>query len=115
MSNNYYFVFHPILSKRFLSKGKVDASDILHCPWPRIDKLSHLLQACRLAGGVKRVVLTSSVAAISGGFDDGGKYTEEDWTDITQPKLMPYIKSKVSSKEAYLGCNDDKNPTSRLP
>ena len=48
-------------------------------------------------GGVKRVVLTSSVAAVSGGFDVGGKYTEENWTDVTAPNLMPYLKSKVKN------------------
>ena len=53
------------------------------------------MQACKAVGGVKTVVLTSSVAAVSGGFDGGGKYTEEDWTDLTTPNLMPYLKSKV--------------------
>ncbi len=47
------------------------------------------------------MVLTSSVAAISAGFDAGhGEdyiFTEADWTDPSKKDLMPYLKSKVIS------------------
>ncbi|MEO0581028.1 MAG: aldehyde reductase [Bacteroidota bacterium] len=52
--------------------------------------------------GVKRVVITSSVAAIS--YNDArgsnAKFTEEDWTDIANPSVNAYIKSKTLAERA---------------
>ncbi|MEL6697097.1 MAG: aldehyde reductase [Bacteroidota bacterium] len=52
--------------------------------------------------GVKRVVITSSVAAIS--YNDArgsnAKFTEEDWTDIVNPSVNAYIKSKTLAERA---------------
>lgn len=49
---------------------------------------------------MKRVILTSSVAAISGGFEGGEKaFTEEDWTNVETCK-MAYIKSKTLAEKA---------------
>ncbi|MBW4033549.1 MAG: aldehyde reductase [Acidobacteria bacterium] len=61
------------------------------------------LRALRFArdAGVKRVVLTSSFAAV--GYSPksaGGDYTEADWTDPTQPGITPYVKSKTISERA---------------
>jgi dihydroflavonol-4-reductase len=54
-----------------------------------------VLRAARDAG-VRRVVLTSSFAAIGYGHPERpGPFTENDWTDITQPDVAPYIKSKT--------------------
>ncbi len=44
------------------------------------------------------MVVTSSVAACSGGFDVGGQYTEEDWTDPKNQVIGAYVKSKVRLK-----------------
>ncbi len=52
-------------------------------------------QAATAVGGVKRLVVTSSVAACSGGFDVGGQYTEEDWTDPKNQVIGAYVRSKV--------------------
>ena len=48
-------------------------------------KLNCSLKACRSARGVRRVVLTSSAAAVFGGYAKNGKYSEKDWPDTSQP------------------------------
>lgn len=68
---------------------------------PARDGALRVLKAARDAG-VKRVVLTSSFAAVGYSIDATGHiFTEEDWTDITAP-LPAYIKSKtVAEKSAW--------------
>ena len=50
---------------------------------------------------MKRVVVTSSIAAITADFDAPDKreikdiYDEKDWTDTSRTDLSPYFKSKV--------------------
>jgi len=59
-----------------------------------------VLSAARDAG-VKRVVLTSSYAAI--GYGTGPRatpYTEADWTDPNGPGVLPYAKSKTLAERA---------------
>jgi len=52
------------------------------------------------AAGVKRVVMTSSVAAILYGHDRGGRvFDEEDWTDLTG-NVGAYEKSKTLAERA---------------
>ncbi|AEH88089.1 SDR family oxidoreductase [Mesorhizobium opportunistum] len=60
----------------------------------------HVLRAARDAG-VKRVVLTSSFAAIGYGKmpPDGRPFTEESWTDPTG-KVSAYVKSKTFAERA---------------
>lgn len=53
-----------------------------------------------LAAGVKRTVVTSSVAAIAGGARTPGPLTEEDWTDLDFPTLSPYVRSKTIAERA---------------
>ena len=55
-----------------------------------------------LAAGVRRVVVTSSVAAIrnSGEQRPERQLTEEDWTDPTLPGLSPYVRSKTIAERA---------------
>ncbi len=68
---------------------------------PARDGALRVLKAARDAG-VKRVVLTSSFAAVGYSIDATDHiFTEEDWTDITA--LLPaYIKSKtVAEKSAW--------------
>ncbi|NYT39430.1 aldehyde reductase [Sphingomonas sp. R-74633] len=53
------------------------------------------------AAGVKRVVVTSSFAAI--GYGHGQRtadYTEADWTDVDGPAVQPYMKSKTLAERA---------------
>jgi dihydroflavonol-4-reductase len=61
------------------------------------------LRALRAArdAGVKRVVVTSSFAAI--GYGHGQRdtpYTEADWTDPDGPSVQPYMKSKTLAERA---------------
>jgi nucleoside-diphosphate-sugar epimerase len=59
-----------------------------------------VLRAARDAG-VKRVVLTSSFAAIHYGFASTNHlFTEEDWTDLNSRHLSFYVKSKTLAERA---------------
>ena len=59
-----------------------------------------VLRASRDAG-IKRVVLTSSFAAIGYGHpQQQAPFTEKDWTDPASPDVMPYTKSKTLAERA---------------
>ncbi|USW58700.1 Putative NAD-dependent epimerase/dehydratase, NAD(P)-binding domain superfamily [Septoria linicola] len=63
------------------------------------------LRAAKKVGTVKRIVLTSSVAAVVYGQDmkpPGQPFTEEDWTKLDNPKIpvAPYQKSKTIAERA---------------
>ena len=61
------------------------------------------LRALRFArdAGVERVVMTSSVAAIAYGHPAGRtSFTEADWTNLDDPKVMPYPRSKTVAERA---------------
>jgi nucleoside-diphosphate-sugar epimerase len=67
---------------------------------PARDGALRVLRAAR-AGGVKRVVLTSSFAAIGYGHPKiDHTFTEKDWTDPTQPGCSAYVKSKTIAERA---------------
>ena len=54
-----------------------------------------------LDAGVRRVVVTSSVAAVRGGVSESATpLTEADWTDGDNPKLEPYTRSKALAERA---------------
>jgi nucleoside-diphosphate-sugar epimerase len=57
-----------------------------------------------LAAGVKRVVVTSSVAAVRNASPranaNGRELTEADWTDPENPRLTPYTRSKTIAERA---------------
>lgn len=62
------------------------------------------VRVVRAAGkaGVKRVVITSSIAAVAYGAKKpkGHVYTEADWTDPTHPDADPYPRSKTIAEKA---------------
>ncbi|MBK6295739.1 MAG: NAD-dependent epimerase/dehydratase family protein [Rhodoferax sp.] len=67
---------------------------------PARDGALRALRAAK-AAGVKRFVMTSSVAAISYGRGSGvHHFTEADWTDLSKPGLTPYIQSKTVAERA---------------
>lgn len=67
---------------------------------PARDGALRVMRAARDAG-VKRVVLTSSFAAIGYGSDrHTATFTEEDWTNLNDPNLQPYPKSKTVAERA---------------
>ena len=61
---------------------------------PARDGTLRVLRAARDAG-VRRVVLTSSFAAVGYSPKPGAEYTEDDWTDPDTPGLPPYPRSKT--------------------
>ncbi len=58
-----------------------------------------VLRAAR-DGGARRVVLTSSFAAIGYTPKPGSEFTEADWTDPDTPGLAPYPRSKAVAERA---------------
>lgn len=65
--------------------------------------------------GVERVVVTSSVAAISGsGKAPGAVLTEEDWSDPDSTKLTPYARSKTAAELAAWELARERGATERL-
>jgi nucleoside-diphosphate-sugar epimerase len=54
-----------------------------------------------LGAGARRIVVTSSVAAVGGSTDvSSSPLTEADWTDLDNPKLSPYVRSKTTAERA---------------
>ncbi|PIK48965.1 hypothetical protein BSL78_14178 [Apostichopus japonicus] len=77
---------------------------------PAVDGTLNVLKAC--AGKVKRVVLTSSCAAVGiyvNGPDES--LSEKDWTDEKHPAAIAYVKSKKLAEKAawdyQKGLNDE--------
>jgi nucleoside-diphosphate-sugar epimerase len=67
---------------------------------PARDGTLRVLRAA-LDADVRRVVVTSSVAAVRGGHDDATRpLTEEDWTDPADTSLTPYVRSKTIAEQA---------------
>lgn len=76
------------------------------------------LRALRAANdaGVRRVVLTSSIAAVSYGDLPAGKpvFDEADWTDPDHPRVTPYIRSKTLAERAAWTFVETEAPQLRL-
>ncbi len=67
---------------------------------PAVDGTLRVLRAARDAG-VKRLVLTSSVAAVQYGHPPRtGPFTEGDWTDPEAPGVSAYARSKTLAERA---------------
>jgi len=66
---------------------------------PAVDGTLRVLRAAT-AAGVRRVVLTSSIAAIAFGHAPADRtFTEEDWTDL-EGKVRAYERSKTLAEQA---------------
>ena len=68
---------------------------------PAVDGTLRALNAAQTAG-IRRVVMTSSIAAIGSGIqpDGRGAFSESDWTDLTQPGVTTYARSKTMAENA---------------
>lgn len=89
------YVLH--VASPFPVRQPKDANELIR---PARDGALRVLGAAHDAG-VRRVVLTSSFAAIGYGRPDPGRpYTEEDWTDLSAPNLPPYTRSKTVAERA---------------
>jgi dihydroflavonol-4-reductase len=76
------------------------------------------LRALRAAHtkGVSRVVLTSSSAAISSGLParPNGRFDEDDWSDINDPAISAYAKSKTLAERAAWEFVENESPDLQL-
>ncbi len=67
---------------------------------PAVEGTLRVLRFARDAG-VKRVVVTSSIAAVGYGRPPLDRpFTEDDWTDVDGPGVTPYAKSKTLAERA---------------
>ncbi len=68
-----------------------------------------------LEAGVRRVVVTSSVAAVRGGVISAPTpLTEADWTDGDNPNLEPYTRSKTIAERAAWDLAEQRGETGKL-
>ena len=68
-----------------------------------------------LEGGVERIVITSSVAAVAGsGKPISEKRTEDDWTDLANDELSPYVRSKTIAERAAWDLAGDEGAEDRV-
>jgi dihydroflavonol-4-reductase len=68
-----------------------------------------------LNAGVKRVVVTSSIAAVrNAGQPAHQPLTEEDWTDPENPNLTPYAQSKTIAEQAAWALVRERDQADRL-
>lgn len=81
---------------------------------PARDGTLRVLRAS-LDAGVKRVVMTSSVAAIRGAARRAeGPLTEGDWSDPNDSNLTPYARSKTAAEQAAWTLVRERDATDRL-
>lgn len=66
---------------------------------PAVEGTKRVLKAAAQAG-VKRIVVTSSVAAILYGTEKVEQFTEADWTDVDHKSTNAYAKSKTYAEKA---------------
>lgn len=68
---------------------------------PAVNGTLAVMEACHL-NKVKRVVITSSIAAImyGTGKPSGYSFSEKDWTDAMNPLISAYVKSKTLAEKA---------------
>ncbi|MFT8358889.1 SDR family oxidoreductase [Bifidobacterium aquikefiri] len=79
---------------------------------PARDGTLRVLRAARDAG-VKRVVMTSSFAAIGYGHNGNGPFDENDWSDVNA-FIPPYIKSKIIAERAAWDFVNDEHDAPEL-
>ncbi|MFP5227121.1 MAG: SDR family oxidoreductase [Acidobacteriota bacterium] len=91
------YVLH--VASPFPSRVPDDENEIVR---PAVEGTLRVLRAARDAG-VKRVVLTSSFAAIGYGHkQQDAPFTEASWTNLQSDDVLPYVKSKtLAEHEAW--------------
>jgi dihydroflavonol-4-reductase len=68
-----------------------------------------------LDAGASRVVVTSSVAAVGGSADGSRRRLDEsDWTDLDDPTLTPYARSKTIAERAAWDLVEERGASQRL-
>ena len=77
---------------------------------PAVKGTLSMLEACLKSESVKRVILTSSMAAITDSPDPKVTYTENDWNNQSSLKRNPYYFSKKLAEEAAWKFMEEKKP-----
>ena len=67
---------------------------------PAVQGTVHVLDACKRSSTVKRVILTSSIAAITDEPDNDHVFTEADWNEKSTLDRNPYYFSKTQAEKA---------------
>lgn len=67
---------------------------------PAVKGTLNVLKSCAKVDQIKRVVLTSSVAAITDEPDSNKVFNEDDWNEKSDLKRNPYFYSKVQAEKA---------------
>ncbi|KAH8583891.1 cinnamyl-alcohol dehydrogenase-like nucleoside diphosphate sugar epimerase [Cryptosporidium sp. chipmunk genotype I] len=81
------------------SPYKMDCRDPYEIINPAIIGTKNVIHACCMCDDVKTVVLTSSIAAVVGTYENGKVYSEIDWNDDCNPLIHPYFYSKVEAEK----------------
>lgn len=95
---NVALVLH--VASPFPATQPADENELIR---PAVEGTLRVLRAAKAAGTVKRVVVTSSVAAVAYGTPFAGRpYTESDWSDVEGKgsSITAYAKSKTLAEEA---------------
>ncbi len=88
------YVLH--VASPFVTTVPKDENELIR---PAVEGTMRVLKAAA-AAGVKKTVLTSSVAAIADTFDGKTDFSEDDWSDAANPKIAAYNKSKTLAERA---------------
>ncbi|KZK75114.1 MAG: epimerase [Pelodictyon luteolum] len=67
---------------------------------PALEGTRNVLSACRRAGTIRRVVLTSSIAAVTDEPDSRHTFTEADWNSLSSLERNPYHYAKTMAERA---------------
>lgn len=67
---------------------------------PAVNGTETVLESCLKSGGVKRVILTSSIAAITDEPESMKVFTEKDWNTMSSLDRNPYQYSKTLAERA---------------
>ena len=69
---------------------------------PAVNGTETVLESCLKSGGVKRVIFTSSIAAITDEADSNKVFTEKDWNTMSSLDRNPYHYSKtLAERDAW--------------
>ncbi|MFM2208141.1 MAG: hypothetical protein RL213_2116 [Bacteroidota bacterium] len=88
------YVLH--IASPFVVKAPKDENDLIK---PAVEGTLRALKAAKKSG-VKRVVLTSSTAAMQGGQHGLVKIGQNSWTDLSEKTVTAYFKSKTLAEKS---------------
>ena len=81
---------------------------------PAVQGTRAVLEVCHRAEGIRRVVVTSSVAAITDEPGSERPLTEEDWNELSSLKRNPYFYSKTLAEKAAWSFMEETSPSFEL-